>query len=66
MLLLSADSDAKTCAQIAGRLDALAGRFTVSETQQSRLLAGPHVEWKTSPLFRIIDTGLRRLEEAPI
>jgi multidrug resistance protein MdtO len=66
MLLLSADSDAKTSAQIAGRLEALAGRFTVLETQQSRLLAGQHVEWKTSPLFRIIDTGLRRLEEAPI
>jgi len=66
MLLLSADNDAKTSAQIAGRLDALAGRFTVCETQQSRLLAGQHVEWKTSPLFRIIDTGLRRLEEAPI
>ena len=66
MLLLSADSDAKTSAQIAGRLEALAGRFTVSETQQSKLPAGQHVEWKTSPLFPIIDTGLRRLEEAPI
>jgi multidrug resistance protein MdtO len=66
MLLLSADNDAKTSAQIAGRLEALAGRFTVSETQQSRLPAGQHVEWKTSPLFPIIDTGLRRLEEAPI
>src|SRR5580658_377730 len=64
MLLLSADNDAKTSAQIAGRLEALAGRFTVSETQQSKLPAGQHVEWKTSPLFPIIDTGLRRLEEA--
>jgi hypothetical protein len=66
MLLLSADNDAKTSAQIAGRLEALAGRFTVSETQQSKLPAGQHVEWKTSPLFPIIDTGLRRLEEASI
>ena len=64
-LLLSADDDATTSAQIADRLEALAGRFTSSETQ-ARAPTYPQVKWTTSPLFRMIDGGLRRLEKAPI
>ena len=66
MLLLSADNDAGTSAQIADRLEALADRFAVPETKKLAPVAGRQVKWMTSPLFRIIDTGLRRLEEAAI
>jgi multidrug resistance protein MdtO len=62
-LLLDADKDATTSAQIATRLEALAGRFAVAEPP--RPLQGP-AEWNTSPLFPMIDAGLRRLEEASI
>jgi multidrug resistance protein MdtO len=62
-LLLDADKDAATSAQIAKRLEALAGRFAVAEPPRS--LQGP-TEWSTSPLFPMIDAGLRRLEEASI
>jgi len=64
-LLLSADDDPRTSAQIADRLEALAGRFTSSETQ-ARTPAHRPVEWTTSPLFHIVKRGLRRLEKAPI
>jgi len=64
-LLLSADDDARTSAQIAHRLEALAGRFTSSETQ-ARTPADRQVKWTTSPLLRIIGGGLRRLEKAVI
>jgi multidrug resistance protein MdtO len=62
-LLLSADEPTTSSAQIAKRLEALAGRFAVAETPPP--LQGP-TEWSTSPLFPIIDAGLRRLEEASI
>jgi multidrug resistance protein MdtO len=62
-LLLSADEHTTGSAQIAKRLEALAGRFEVAETP--RPLQGP-TEWSTSPLFPMIDAGLRRLEEASI
>ena len=65
-LLLSADNEARTSAQIAERLEALAGRFAASETQAPTPLTDQQVEWSTSPLFPVIDTGLRRLEQAPI
>jgi multidrug resistance protein MdtO len=65
-LLLSADSEARTSAKIAERLETLAGRFAQSETQTPTPSTDQQVEWSTSPLFPIIDTGLRRLEEAPI
>jgi multidrug resistance protein MdtO len=58
-LLLSADKHSS--AQIAKRLEALAGRFAVAGIPTPR--QGP-MEWSTSPLFPIIDSGLRRLEEA--
>jgi multidrug resistance protein MdtO len=64
-LLLSADDDVRTSAQIAHRLEALADRFTSSETQ-ARTPADRRVKWTTSPLFHIIKGGLRRLEKAPI
>ena len=65
-LLLSADNDTSESAQIAERLEALAARFAVSETQAPMLPGDRQVEWSTSALFATIDTGLRRLEEAPI
>lgn len=63
-LFLSADNDPNTSTQIGARLEALAGRF--SETQTPVLAADRQVAARTSALFRIIDTGLRRLEEAPV
>jgi multidrug resistance protein MdtO len=62
-LLLSADEPTASSAQIATRLEALAGRFAAAEIPPP--LPEP-TEWSTSPLFPIIDAGLRRLEEASI
>jgi multidrug resistance protein MdtO len=62
-LLLSADSTATPRTQIANRLETLAKRFAASELHPT---TNPQVEWSTSPLLRIIDTSLLRLEEAPI
>jgi multidrug resistance protein MdtO len=62
-LLLDADKNATASAQTAKRLEALAGRFAVAESP--RPLQEP-TEWSTSPLFPMIDAGLRRLEEASI
>jgi multidrug resistance protein MdtO len=62
-LLLDSDKDATASAQIANRLEALADRFAVTEIPGR--LQGP-TEWSTSPLFPMIDAGLRRLEEASI
>ena len=65
-LLLSTGNDATASAQIAHRLEALAGRFAVPENQASTATPNPPADWKTSPLSPIIDMGLRRLEETPI
>jgi hypothetical protein len=50
-------------AHIADRLNALANRFTapagVPQTPRERF----RTEWKTLPLYNIIDRRLRRLEE---
>jgi multidrug resistance protein MdtO len=62
-LLLSADEHTATSAQIAKRLEALAERFAVAEVPPPP--RGPS-EWSPSPLFPIIDSGLRRLEAASI
>ncbi len=62
-LLLSADEHTTNSTQIARRLEALAGRFAVAEIPPH--LPGP-TEWSRSPLFPIIDAGLRRLEAASI
>jgi multidrug resistance protein MdtO len=63
LLLLSVDNDATTRAQIANRLGTVAGRFAASEPHSP---TNPQVEWSTSPLLRIIDASLLRLEAAPI
>jgi multidrug resistance protein MdtO len=63
VLLLSADNNATTRTQIANRLETLAGRFAASGVHPP---TNPQIEWSTSPLLRIIDAGLLRLEEAPI
>ena len=62
-LLLDADEAATTSAQINKRLEALANRFTVPV--HPRRIDAP-TDWSTSPLFPMIDAGLRRLEEASI
>jgi multidrug resistance protein MdtO len=63
VLLLSADNNATTRTQIANRLETLAGRFAASGVHPP---TNPQIEWSTSPLLRIVDAGLLRLEEAPI
>jgi len=63
VLLLSADNDARTRPQIANRLETLADRFAGPGINTP---TNPQVEWSASPLLRIIDAGLLRLEEAPI
>jgi hypothetical protein len=59
---VSANHDAATSVYIAGRLEALAGRFSEAPPPPP----GPNRQaaWNLRPLFRIVDTGLRRLEEA--
>jgi multidrug resistance protein MdtO len=63
LLLLEADKNAATSAQIAERLEALGDRFVVAEPPHP--LQWP-IEWSTSSLFPMIDAGLRQLEEASI
>jgi multidrug resistance protein MdtO len=65
-LLLSAGTDARTTAQIADRLEALADRFAVSETDVHTPPADRQVAWTTSPILHIVDGGLRTLEKARI
>ena len=65
-LLLSAGTDARTTAQIADRLEALADRFAVSETDVHTRPADRQVAWTTSPILHIVDGGLRTLEKARI
>jgi len=60
---LSADEDATASAHIADRLDSLATRFAAAQSQDSAPTENPPTEWSALPLFRIVDTGLRRLEE---
>jgi multidrug resistance protein MdtO len=63
LLLLSADNDATTRPQIASRLETLADRFAGPGVRPP---TNPQVEWSASPLLRIIDASLLRLEQAPI
>jgi multidrug resistance protein MdtO len=63
VLLLSADNNATARTQIANRLESLANRFAAPGVHPP---TNPQVEWSASPLLRIIDAGLLRLEEAPI
>jgi multidrug resistance protein MdtO len=64
-LLLSADQDVTTSAHIAKRLETLADRFATAGIHPSARSEELQSEWSTMPLFRIVDAGLRRLEEAP-
>jgi multidrug resistance protein MdtO len=63
VLLLSADDSVATRTQIANRLKSLADRFAASAVHPP---TNPQVEWSASPLLRIIDAGLLRLEEARV
>jgi multidrug resistance protein MdtO len=63
-LLLSVDRENATAVALASRLDTLAELFTPSEGGLSATSNEVKPEWKALPLFRIIDSGLRRLEES--
>jgi multidrug resistance protein MdtO len=63
-LLLSANHDAASSADIATRLGVLADRFAAGEAGSQMSGEEPHAEQSSPPLFRIVVTGLRRLEEA--
>ena len=62
-LLLSADQEVATSAYIANRLEGLAGRFVPADGDLTPLHGYPQEEWRNLPLFRTIDTILRRLEQ---
>jgi multidrug resistance protein MdtO len=62
-LLLSAYNDTTTSGQISERLETLADRFAADETRQP---PQEPTQWSTSPLLRIIDTSLRRLEQVSV
>jgi multidrug resistance protein MdtO len=64
-LLLSAARNAATAAHIADRLEMLAGRFAAAGIHPSAHSEKLETEWGTMPLFRMVDVGLRKLEEAP-
>jgi multidrug resistance protein MdtO len=62
-LLLDADEDEATSTQIAKRLEAVARRFAVAEPPPP--FKAP-TDWSSSPLFPMIDGGLRQLEDVSI
>jgi multidrug resistance protein MdtO len=62
-LLLSADRENATAVVLAGRLESLAERFAPSGGEPSAASKEPRPEWRTLPLFRIIEPRLRGLEE---
>ena len=63
-LLLSADLESPVSAHVANRLETLAGRFAVPETRSSVPSEAPSTNWTALPLFRIIDSSLRKLEHS--
>ena len=63
LLLLGAETQTATSTQIAKRLEALAAKFAKATSQGS---VQEPTRWNTSPLFPMIDGGLRRLEEASV
>lgn len=65
-LLLSANQNPTTSAQIRDRLEHLARRFVGGGEQTSHDDIQLQSQWMAAPLFRIIDRGLRRLEEASV
>jgi multidrug resistance protein MdtO len=64
-LLLSAEREPATSRSIAGRLQALADRFIVTETPPSGHCEDQQRGWSALPLFHIVDSGLLRLERKP-
>jgi multidrug resistance protein MdtO len=64
-LLLSAEQDGEKSTHIATRLEALAGRFSGTDAQPPLPGENPPAVWSKQPLFHIIDTGLRGLEQTP-
>jgi multidrug resistance protein MdtO len=62
-LLLNAEQDGETSAPIARRLQALAGRFAGQEPQPPLPGDESPTRWSTLPLFYIIDSRLRGLEQ---
>jgi multidrug resistance protein MdtO len=65
-LLLSANRDKAQSAPIAGRLEHLANRFAAPDLGPPAPPAGLRARWRAPPLERLVDRGLRRLEQAPI
>jgi multidrug resistance protein MdtO len=63
-LLLSPGPDRTMSKHIADRLDALAAQFAAPESRRPASSGVAPADWITWPLFRMIDAGLRRLEEA--
>jgi multidrug resistance protein MdtO len=61
-LLLSADQDGEKTSHIARRLEALADRFSDTNSGLPSLGENHPVGWSEQPLFHIVDTGLRGLE----
>jgi multidrug resistance protein MdtO len=64
-LLLSADKEPATTRSIAGRLQALAHRFTVTEIPPPGHCEDQESGWSALPLFGIVNAGLVRLEKKP-
>jgi multidrug resistance protein MdtO len=64
-LLLSAEQDGQKSTHIATRLEALASRFAGTDSQPPSAGETPPVRRSDLPLFHIIDTSLRRLEQTP-
>jgi len=62
-LLLNAEQDCETSAPIAGRLQALVGRFADQEPRPPSPGGDPPTRWSKLPLFCMIDARLRGLEQ---
>jgi multidrug resistance protein MdtO len=62
-LLLNAEQDGETSAPIARRLQALAGRYAGQEPRPPSPGDESPTRWSTLPLFYIIDSRLRGLEQ---
>ena len=65
-LLLSADCEPRASAPVSYRLQVLADRFGGRGSRASTPTGDRPGEWLTSPLLGMIDSGLERLEQAPI
>jgi multidrug resistance protein MdtO len=64
-LLLSSDLEAPVRAYVANRLERLGGRFLALQINTTAPSEAAPTDWTALPLFCIIDSGLRRLEQTP-